>query len=75
MAEHAVRAICPELRGRVAASVAFEEAVIAVLAQGAVNLRSTGDHQAAAETDAVIRRHRVGLIKHRAIMGAHGIDV
>lgn len=75
MAEHKVRADCPDLRGRVAASVAFEEAVMAILAQGAANLRTMGDHHAAAETDAAIRRHRVGLIKHRAIMGAHGIDV
>ena len=75
MAEHKVRAACHDLRGRVAASVAFEEAVIAVLAQGAANLRMVGDHHAAAETDTAIRHHRVGLIKHRAIMGAHGIDV
>ena len=75
MAEQKARAICPELRGRVAASVAFEEAVIAVLSQGAANLRAMGHYQTAADTEAAVRHHRVGLIKHRAIMGAHGIDV
>ena len=60
---------------QVALSVAFEEAAIEVLSEGAHLLRSQGREAAAQQHEDQIRRHRVGLIKHRAIMAAHGIKV
>lgn len=55
--------------------MAFEEASMSALAAGAAALRREGQTEDAQEIEAIIRRHRVGLLKHRAIMGAHGIAV
>ena len=66
---------CERLKRRVALSVAFEEALTDVLAAGAADFRREGFTEVALEIEVFIRRHRVGLIKNRAIMGAHGIEI
>ena len=61
------------LRGWVTLNIAFEEAAMETLADGAALFRREGREAAAQEFEDIIRRHRVGLLKHRAMMGAHGI--
>lgn len=63
------------LRSRIALSLALDDAVAAELASGAATLTARGDHDGARPLVEAARRHRVGAIKHRALMSAKGIDV
>jgi hypothetical protein len=65
---------CCRLRERIALALAFEQATMEHLAQGAADLRANGQEAAAAEIEVLIRRHRVSILKHRAILSAHGIE-
>ena len=61
------------LKAHVAASLAFEEEMLASLSDGAVLMHSQGLEARAREVEDQIRRHRVSIIKHRAIMAAQDI--
>ena len=59
---------------RIALAIAMDEQVIEVLVVAATVLRDADD-PGAADVEAAIRTHRVGIIKQRAILGAAGIEI
>ena len=63
-----------QLRDRVAADVAVEDVLIEALSDRLRRERRMTSVDVA-EIESFIRTHRVGLIKLRALMRAHGIDV
>ena len=62
------------LRQRASLGIALEEAAIETLSDALRALREA-DHQDVAYSEYRIRVHRIGILKHRAIMTAAGIDV
>ena len=65
---------CARLRQRIALSVMVDELAIAALSDAVAVLRGMND-AAVPELEHAIRTHRIGIVKHRAILGAGGIDV
>lgn len=65
---------CCRLRERIAQTLILEQSTMDALARGAAELRRSGQGTAAVEIETLIRRHRVSILKHRAILSAHGIE-
>lgn len=62
------------LRRRMALTIALDEQVIEALAIAAAALRDRNDADLLVLKH-LIRTHRIGILKQRAILGAAGIDV
>ena len=62
------------LRHRIAMSILLDEQVIAALASAAAILREAND-PGVHDLEHAIRTQRLSILKHRAILGAAGIDV
>ena len=65
---------CARLRHRVALSILIDEQVITSLANTLATLHEA-DEPGAPDLERALRTHRVSILKHRAILGAAGIDV
>jgi hypothetical protein len=65
---------CDRLRCRMALTIALDEQIIEALAIAAATLHDGNDPGASDLVD-VIRTHRIGILKQRAILGAAGINV
>ncbi len=63
------------LRERLLMSVVLDDAMVGALDQAAARFDAQGDGEGARLLGEATRRHRVGLIKHRARMAARGLDV
>lgn len=62
------------LRRRMVLTIALDEQVIEALAIAAAALRNRNDADLLV-LEHLIRKHRIGILKQRAILGAAGIDV
>ncbi|MCJ2136637.1 hypothetical protein MKK69_21745 [Methylobacterium sp. J-026] len=65
---------CDCLQRRLALNILLDEQVIAALARATAALREKDD-PAVLDLERVIRTHRIGILKQRAVLGAAGIDV
>ena len=63
------------LRERIAASLALDDVMASELGRTAMVLAARGDHEGARALIEAARRHRVGAIKHRALMSAQGLEI
>lgn len=70
------RRVCERdlLHLRMALHIAMDEAAIDALASALAVLRESG-HPDTALVEEVVRTHRIGILKQRAILGAAGLDV
>ena len=62
------------LRQRLAFHVMLDEFAVAALSEALVTLRE-GDDPAVPDLEHMVRTHRIGIMKQRAILGAAGIEV
>ena len=62
------------LQQRLALGILLDAQVISAIATAAAVLREADD-PAAVDLERVIRTHRIGILKQRAVLGAAGIDV
>lgn len=65
---------CQRLRDRMALNIILDETAIFALSETLAMLRDAGDPMLP-ELEHMVRSHRVGIIKHRAILGAAGIEI
>ncbi|TXN01225.1 hypothetical protein FV222_10900 [Methylobacterium sp. WL103] len=65
---------CQRLRDRTALNVILDETVLSAFSETISALRDGGD-PLVPEFEHVVRSHRIGIIKQRAILGAAGIDL
>lgn len=67
------RGFAEKLRDRISLSLAVDDTLASELSRRADALASAGDHEGARAIVEAVRRHRVGAVKHRALMSAKGL--
>lgn len=69
------RGFAEKLRDRISLSLAFDDTLASELSRKADALAASGDHDGARAIIEAVRTHRIGALKHRALMSAKGVKV